>query len=361
MKSKRQLRTQEIFSRLDRVCHLVEQHGLITKVLEDVYSLHPMHESGSVVAAATVPQISLSGTPGPGLASMLATSAYNSPSIALAPTLTAAELQSLRSIDLSSIKNLNLSLSEAFCIEMSTCLHSSVALRALSTRFFALSVRLVMRLEAHAAVMAEVATPSFSKASLTVLIQQQQQRQLQNGGVPSIVMTPSSTPSKALMTPASISSSLPSAHSNIATASVDDLVLLAFDLDTVATWLGTHFGPLAAKALGIPLGSLSDSPEVLNAHTCILQQLFLFSLKSSSPYFLFSHTSLHLSPSSIVPVTGLSSAAAEASGWDEGGSMGADLYHARGRVQERLDCCKGSGSEISYDQQTCPRRSEPLC
>ena len=234
---------------------------MITKVLEDVYSLHPTLESSSVTAVAAVPQISLSGTPGPGYPSGHAPAAYQSPSSALAPTLSTTELQSLRSIDLSTIKHLHLSLSEAFCIEISTCLHSSVALRALSTRFFALSARLVMRLEAHAAVMAEVATPSFPKASLTILIQQQQQRQLQNGSAPSTIMTPSSTPSKALATPASISSSFPSAQSSIATASVDDLVLLAFDLDAIASWLWTHFGPLAEKALGITLAPSPDSPD----------------------------------------------------------------------------------------------------
>jgi hypothetical protein len=274
----RQLRTQEISSRLDRVCHLVEQHGLITKVLEDVYSLDPTHESGSVTAVPAVSQMSLSGTPGPGAASGHAGAAYQSPSIALAPTLSTTDLKSLRSIDLSTIKHLNLSLSEAFCIEISTCLHPSVALKALSTRFFALSVRLVMRLEAHAAVMAEVATPSFTKASLTILIQQQQQRQVQNGGAPSIPMTPISTPSKALATPASISSSLPSAQSSIASASVDDL-LLAFDLDTISSWLWTHLGPLAEKALGVPLGPLSDSPEVC-VHTLILRTSYIVCLLS---------------------------------------------------------------------------------
>ena len=275
----RQLRTQEISSRLDRVCHLVEQHGLITKVLEDVYSLDPTHESGSVTAVPAVSQTALSGTPGPGAASGHAGAAYQSPSIALAPTLSTTDLKSLRSIDLSTIKHLNLSLSEAFCIEISTCLHPSVALKALSIRFFALSVRLVMRLEAHAAVMAEVATPSFTKASLTILIQQQQQRQLQNGGAQSISISPISTPSKTLATPASISSSLPSAQSSIASASVNDLVLLAFDLDTISSWLWTHFGPLAERALGVPLGPLSDSPEVC-VRTLILSTSYIVCLLS---------------------------------------------------------------------------------
>ena len=331
---KRQLRTQEISSRLDRVCHLVEQHGLITKVLEDVYSLDPTHESGSMTAFPALSQMSVSGTPGLGAASGHAGAAYQSPSIALAPTLSTTDLKSLRSIDLSTIKHLNLSLSEAFCIEISTCLHPSVALKALSTRFFALSVRLVMRLEAHAAVMAEVATPSFAKANLTILIQQQQQRQLQNGGASSIPMTPISTPSKALATPASISSSLPSAQSSIASASVDDLVLLAFDLDTISSWLWTHFGPLAEKALGVPLGPLSDSPEVcVHAHL----ENFIYCLSPFLKRFIahdsiLSDIFLCLLSSPTVSVTDVSSAAAEPSGWDESCSVGADLRHVRGRV-----------------------------
>ena len=171
-------------------------------------------------------------------------------------TLSVTELQALRAADLPAARQLHLSLSEAFCTEIATCLHPSVALRALSSTFFALSIRLVMRLEAHAAIVAEVPTPSFSKSSLAILMQHQ-------GAAPT--MAPSSmsmnTPVKSSATPNSTPLTVPQSQGT-ASASIDDLVLLALDLDTLSDWLWSSFGSLAARALGVSLGTLGTVDKV---------------------------------------------------------------------------------------------------
>jgi hypothetical protein len=220
----------------------------VTKVIEDVYHTKAEDAPLSSKVTATTDQIS-AATVVPSLP----------PPLSLTLTLSLPELQALRAADLPPAKQLHLSLSEAFCTEIATCLHPSVALRALSARFFALSIRLVMRLEAHAAIAAEVPTPSFSKSSLALLMQHQ-------GTAPT--MPPSSmsasTPVKTIPTPNSTPSTMPQSHGTAA-ASIDDLVLLALDLDTLSGWLMSSFGPLAARALGVSLDPLDEADKVIRS------------------------------------------------------------------------------------------------
>jgi hypothetical protein len=75
-----------------------------------------------------------------------------------------------------------------------------------------------MRYEAHAAVTAEVSTPSFSKAVLTQLILQSTK-----GSGPGPTSGPDTPNTQKVI------------------ASIDDLILLAADLDTVAMWLSNTF------------------------------------------------------------------------------------------------------------------------
>jgi hypothetical protein len=213
----------------------------VTKVIEDVY--HTRAEDAPLSSKVTTSTEHISS-------SSAAVVPSHPPPLSLTLTLSLPELQALRAADLPPAKQLHLSLSEAFCTEIATCLHPSVALRALSSRFFALSIRLVMRLEAHAAIVAEVPTPSFSKSSLALLMQHQ-------GTAPT--MAPSnmsaSTPVK----------TMPQSHGTAA-ASIDDLVLLALDLDTLSDWLVSSFGPLAARALGVSLGPLDEADKVTKSH-----------------------------------------------------------------------------------------------
>lgn len=250
-----QLRTQEISNRLDRVCELVGLHGLVTKVMEDVYTSKA--ETAFVPIAAVQPKTLSTSTPGN--IHSVGTVAVSTHAGSLTATLSPSELTELRGRYLPATCQLHLPISEAFCIEIATCLHSSVALRALSAKFFALSVRLVMRLEAHAAVVAEVATPSFSKTNLAQLIQQHQHQATMSSGSTHAMSTP-------MKAPVPVPSSTPSTHttsqSSTATSSIDDLVLLALDMETLSDWIFTSFGPLAETALGIPLVTLSDSEEV---------------------------------------------------------------------------------------------------
>lgn len=229
------------------MCQLVGQHGLVTKVIEDIYLTRADDAPLPSKAIATTEHM-------PGTATALAPS--HLPSLSLTLTLSSPELQALRAADLPPANQLHLSLSEAFCTEIATCLHPSVALSALSSRFFALSIRLVMRLEAHAAIAAEVPTPSFSKSSLALLMQHQ-------GTTPTLSPTnmSTSTPVKTLPTPNSTPSTIPQSHGTAA-ASIDDLVLLALDLDTLSDWLQTSFGPIAARALGVSLAPLDGGDQV---------------------------------------------------------------------------------------------------
>ena len=166
-----QLRTQEIFGRLDYACQLVGQHGLVTKVIEDIYNRRvedtPPHAPhiGQVqvkvgVAPPNTPIVTAVVVPHP---------AHSSLTLTLSPS----ELLAVRALALPPSQTLHLSISEAFCVEMATCLSPTVALRALSTRFFVLAIRLVMRFEAYAAVTAESPTPSFNKSALAAQMQQQ--------------------------------------------------------------------------------------------------------------------------------------------------------------------------------------------
>ena len=222
----------------------------MTKVIEDVYPNSAGDAPLPSKVTAGTEQTSLSGT---------AVAVPHPPSLSLTLTLSLPELQALRAADLPPAKQLHLSLSEAFCIEIATCLHPSVALRALSSRFFALSMRLVMRLEAHAAIAAEVPTPSFSKSSLALLMQHQ-------GAVPTMTSSSmsTSTPVKTLATPNSTPSTVPQNHGTAA-ASIDDLVLLALDLDALSDWLLSSFGPLAARALGVSLVLLEGADKVTSS------------------------------------------------------------------------------------------------
>lgn len=217
--------------------------------MEDIYS--PKTEEISTHVNQILTQTRPGATPGHGPV-VSAVLISQPPSLTL--TLSSSELQAVRTLALPTSPQLHLSLSEAFCTEIATCLHPSVALRALSTRFFVVAIRLIIRFEAHAAVTAEVPTPSFPKSALTALLLQQ------NGAHSNISGTPMSTPIKgtpSYTTPSPVAGT--SGHSAsqppVIAASIDDLVLLASDLDTLTCWLGATFAPLAEKALGLTIGT----------------------------------------------------------------------------------------------------------
>ena len=238
---------------MDHACNLVCQHGLVTKVIDDIYN---PREHNNISSAQF--QVGPAATPGnaPVVATVVA---VHPPALTL--TLSPSELQALRSSVLPPSLKLHLSLSEIFCVEIATCLHSSVALRALSTKFFILAIRLVLRFEAHAAVTAEVPTPSFPKSALMALLQQQ-------NGPSNISSTPMSTPVKGVPSYAPVPSPMASntVQSPVASASIDDLVLLASDLHTLTEWLGATFGPLAETALRLPAGGAKVRPSCQLRH-----------------------------------------------------------------------------------------------
>ena len=241
---------------MDRACHLVGRHGLVTKVIEDIYT--PRAED----VAAHIPQVQTQVRPGatPGNSSMIsATVASLPPSLTL--TLSPSELDAVRNLALPTSQRLHLSLSEAFCTEIATCLHPSVALRALSTKFFGVAVRLLLRLESHAAMTAEVPTPSFPKSALTAMLLQQNSTQNNISGASM------STPLKSnpTLSPAASTTAHSSGQSALATASIDDLVFLASDLNTLTGWIGTTFAPLAERALGVA----AESDKVIFVMTIV--------------------------------------------------------------------------------------------
>ena len=74
-----------------------------------------------------------------------------------------------------------------------------------------------------------------------------------------MMITPVKSANPSVVSPASTTPShTGSSTTPAASASIDDLVLLATDLDTLTGWLVGTFGPLAEKALGLGTGSSGD-------------------------------------------------------------------------------------------------------
>ena len=197
-------------------------------------------------------QVRPGATPGNGGSMISATAPSLPPSLTL--TLGPSELDAVRILALPTSQRLHLSLSEAFCMEIATCLHPSVALKALSTKFFVVAVRLLLRLESHAAMTAEVSTPSFPKSALTAMLLQQNSTHSNMSGT-SMTTPLKGNPSYTTPSPAAGTPAHSSIQSALVTASIDDLVFLASDLNTLTGWIETIFTPLAEKALGLPAGS----------------------------------------------------------------------------------------------------------
>ena len=107
--------SQEITGRLDVACQLVNEHGLVTKVADALYSSKDSTSSSSSSGGGD-------STGGAGS------------SIMSGGTLTHQDMATVRAQALPSRLKVNLPITEAFMIELMTCLHPSVALSSVSSQ-----------------------------------------------------------------------------------------------------------------------------------------------------------------------------------------------------------------------------------
>ena len=107
--------SQEITGRLDVACQLVNEHGLVTKVADALYSSKDSTSTSSSSSGGG------DSTGGAG-------------SIMSGGTLTHQDMATVRAQALPSRLKVNLPITEAFMIELMTCLHPSVALSSVSSQ-----------------------------------------------------------------------------------------------------------------------------------------------------------------------------------------------------------------------------------
>lgn len=123
-----QLRCREIFYRIDRCCEIASREGLTTsfKAYESLYRAESASHSVS-------------------------------------PSLSTEEYEVVRrEVSTNNAQGYQLSIISVFMLEMLTCLHHSVGLTPLTGKFFALVLRLILRLEAQIAIICNTDTPSFA-------------------------------------------------------------------------------------------------------------------------------------------------------------------------------------------------------
>lgn len=190
------LRSQEISRRLDKACSTVSQQFLTVNTFDIIY--------GDDSTASSSGQEN---------------------------TLSLAQIEELKSS--LNIISFHLPLITCFAIEISTCLHNTVLLNALGAKLFSFAMKIVYRLEAQIVYMLDVSVDANSSDE-------------QNKLKTPLKRNPSSMISPHPPTPAN------EVGADIATpnCSIEELVLLTADLNSIAEWLEKHFTSYAEKALG---------------------------------------------------------------------------------------------------------------
>jgi len=199
------LRSQEMSRRLDKACSTVSQQFLTVNTFDIIYG----DESTSTAA-----------------------SQENTTTIPIVSTLSLVQIESLKAS--LGIISFHLPLITCFAIEISTCLHNTVLLKALGAKLFSFAMKIVYRLEAQIVFMLDVSVDASSSDDQQLKLKTPLKR------------NPSSVISPYPPTPATETN----AENVTPNCSIEELVLLTADLNGIAEWIENKFTDYAEEALG---------------------------------------------------------------------------------------------------------------
>lgn len=200
------LRSQEIARRLDKACSTVSQQFLTVNTFDIIYGDEAnSSSSGSQDNTGVIPVVS---------------------------TLSLVQIDALKSS--LNIASFHLPLITCFAIEVSTCLHNTVLLKALGAKLFSFAMKIVYRLEAQIVFMLDI--------NVDANVSDDQQLKLKTP----MKRNPSSIMSPHPPTPANETNS----ENTTPNCSIEELVLLTADLHGIAEWLEKRFTSYAEEALG---------------------------------------------------------------------------------------------------------------
>lgn len=253
-----QLRMQEITKRIDKSCSLAVSQGLMTNTFDQLYGNLIVDANVSVNITSTsniktVPAVSL-----------VSINDNNS----IFTTLSSNEIDDIKAK--MNICMFNLPLISSFVIEMVTCLHSTVVLRALGSKLFSLALMLINRLEVQISVMFDTSTPAISRndlSNLQVIIGDSALNK--NNTQPSTPAKKSSnsavnTPNH-ILNPAINNTSNSNYNGHL---TVEEHVLLASDLNSLSVWLKDYFISYVEKSLSLSMSEISSN-EHSPVYNCI--------------------------------------------------------------------------------------------
>lgn len=221
-----QLRCNEVLSRIEKACYVSAKHGLSSSISRNLITV--MYHGGEDEKDSKK-----------ALGGEMATVSYINSHISHAVTLNVQDYQQLRNEILQYLNNVEFqcSIFTLFTVELTACLHSTVVLSPLSSKFFAFILRILQRLEAQVAAVSGVHTPSFGKLTVDQIKQ-------------SVLQTMNKTASSSAKTPTDATTEKESATSTSALAgavspmanvpliqSADELMLLVQDLLAFETWM----------------------------------------------------------------------------------------------------------------------------
>jgi hypothetical protein len=202
----------------------------------------------------------------------------------LTGTLSPTEIAALRRDWGIDDANLHLPLTLAVAVEMSTCLHDSVVLPSLTSKFLGLALRLLLRLEVYVVASVAISTarnPSGASSCANLIDSAGGCIQVAEGHPhPTAALDQSVSPAKGhiISQPSTpqpqISSQISTIGRSSGTAgpSMDELALLVSDLSALEKWLLGRFMHRASSVLASPSNAAAVS-SLLASRACGLAQL----------------------------------------------------------------------------------------
>jgi hypothetical protein len=253
-----QLRMQEITKRIDKSCSLAVSQGLMTNMLDQLYGNLIVDANLSNVAVNTPSNSNIKTVPAVSVGSI-------NDNISISTTLSSTEIDDIKTK--MNICMFNLPFISSFVIEMVTCLHSIVLLRALGGKLFSLALMLINRLEVQISVMFDTTTPAISRNDLsnlqTIVGDYSLNKNITQPSTPAKKSSNSTinTPNNILNPP--IINSNNSNYNGYLT--VEEHVLLSSDLNSLSAWLKDYFISYVESSLGLSMSEISnDNSPVYN-------------------------------------------------------------------------------------------------
>lgn len=234
-----QLRTREICTRVDKACELARANGLIGSAPADVHSTVTVAATES---NTTIHQPALSTTPG--TTPTVTVTATSVTSLTIAPSLPRDVLDTLSS-QLRVASTLTIPLLRALTLEALTALHPLVLLPPLAAKFLALSLRIFVRLESFLSTSLGLGVGIGSNQSTIQSYADSTTASVET--TPSKRIPGSQPPPQTYSTNTSLT--VPTTTLNPVAVSMDDLMQLCADMNSLSSWLHTVYNQHCIEAL----------------------------------------------------------------------------------------------------------------